>query len=122
VNTPVQAASAPPPTVEIKPGDYVNIEWDRMPGPGCVTLNGEPLSASRLAIEWPPSEDGKRRAGSRPVLTIEQVILPPRRYGELDTDVTARVVSKGYLVPLEEWEAFDAWRMAERRAARGAQS
>lgn len=94
----------------MKPGDIIRIEWDKIPGPRCITVNDEPLNLVASAkIEW-PGEVGNYGPA---LLTIQQHILgADRRSVE-----PAQHVTQGYLVPKERYDAFARWELEQRRAA-----
>lgn len=87
----------------------IRIEWDRIGrSPTCVTANGAPVLASAIRLQWPDEDSGT----CVPTLTLTQAILPVR-HGD-----PAEIVTTGYLVPHDEWQAFEQWRRDQCRNAR----
>lgn len=84
---------------------FIVVKWDGIGKPNCVTVNGQEITATHVVMEWGGPNHGY---GIHPTLTLTQVLFEP---GE---EPALREVS-GYLVPKDEWDTFERWRIGERR-------
>lgn len=84
----------------------IRIQWDRIQrSTECITVNGQPVAGvCGVRLEWPGG------GGGMPLLTVRQHVIP--KPGELGVPSQAEV--SGYLVPVDLWAEYQAWRREER--------
>lgn len=89
-------------------GKLIRIQWDRIcRSPECVTVDGKPIHASHVKLEWggPLGPD----AGV-PTLTVTQAV-------HTAPGASSVIQTEGVFVPLDLWCEYQDWKRDRERGA-----